>query len=97
VLSPLAIAWWQNSSFSNARLPMDKATELQNQVLTAEKTLLTQPEDRVALETVVKAKLQLNDLKGSAQAIERLATLNPQVPQYTVLLAQTQQYLGDRE
>ncbi len=97
VLSPLAIAWWQNSNFCNARLPIDKVTELQNQALTAEKTLLTQPEDRIALETVVKAKLQLNDLKGSVSAIERLATLNPQVPQYTVLLAQTQQYLGDRE
>jgi tetratricopeptide (TPR) repeat protein len=97
LLSPVAIAWWQNSSFSNAQLPAGRATELQNQVLTAEKVLAAQPDDRTALASVVNAKLQMVDLKGSVGAIERLAVSNPQVPEYTVLLGQSQQYLGDRE
>jgi tetratricopeptide (TPR) repeat protein len=97
LLSPLAIAWWQNSNFSNARLPAAKTVELQNQVAAAEKILAVQPDDRPALESLVNAKLQLTDLKGAVGAIDRLATLNPQVPQYTVLLGQSQQYLGDRE
>ena len=29
--------------------------------------------------------------------LEKIAALNPQIPNYTVLLAQTKQYLGDRE
>jgi tetratricopeptide (TPR) repeat protein len=97
LLSPLAIAWWKNSTWSNARLPANKITELRNQILAAEKTLSAQPDNPVALETILKSKLQLNDLKGSLPALEKLATLKPQVPEYTVLLAQTQQHLGDRE
>jgi tetratricopeptide (TPR) repeat protein len=97
LLSPLAIAWWKNSTWSNARLPANKVTELRNQVLAAEKTLSAQPDDPAALDSIVKAKLQLNDLKGSLPALEKLATLKPQVPEYMVLLAQTQQHLGDRE
>lgn len=97
LLSPLAIAWWKNSTWSNARLPATKVTELRNQVLTAEKTLSAQPADPAALETILKAKLQLNDLKGSLPVLEKLAALKPQVPDYTVLLGQTQQHLGDRE
>ncbi len=97
LLSPLAIAWWKNSTWSNARLPANKVTELRNQVLAAEKTLSNQPNDPAALETILKSRLQLNDLKGSLPALEKLATLKPQVPEYTVLLAQTQQHLGDRE
>ncbi len=97
LLSPLAIAWWKNSTWSNARLPANKFTELRNQVSAAEKTLSSQPDDLAALETVVKAKLQLNDLKGSVTPLEKLAILKPQVPEYMVLLGQTQQHLGDRE
>jgi tetratricopeptide (TPR) repeat protein len=97
LLSPLAIAWWKNSTWSNSRLPAPKVTELRNQVLAAEKTLAAQPADPAALETILKAKLQLNDLKGSLPPLEKLATLKPQVPEYIVLLGQTQHHLGDRE
>jgi tetratricopeptide (TPR) repeat protein len=97
LLSPLAIAWWQNSTLSNARLPASQMKDLQSQVLAAEKILAAQPDDQVALETVVKAKLQLTDLKGSMSAIERLAAANPQVPEYLLLLGQSQQHFGDRD
>jgi tetratricopeptide (TPR) repeat protein len=39
----------------------------------------------------------LGDVKGSLLPLEKIAALNPQTPDYTVLLAQTKQYLGDRE
>ncbi len=97
LLSPLAIAWWKSSTWSNPRLPASKVTELRNQVLAAEKALSAQPDDPAAVEAIIKAKLQLNDLRGSITPLEKLATLKPQVPEYRVLLGQTQQHLGDRE
>ncbi len=97
LLSPLAIAWWKNSSFSNARLPAAKTTELNRQITTAEKTLQAQPDDPTALKNIIQAKSQLNDLKGSLNPLTTLAAVQPEVPAYTVLLGQTQQYLGDRE
>jgi tetratricopeptide (TPR) repeat protein len=98
LLSPFAIAWWQNSNWKNSwRLPASQVSELRNQSLVAEKLLLAEPGNQTALKTLVKAKLQLADVQGSVSALEKLAALNPQTPEYTVLLGQSQQYLGDRE
>lgn len=59
--------------------------------------LQKEPENQVALKGLLDARLQLGDIKGSLQPLEKIAALNPQIADYTVLLAQTKQYLGDRE
>jgi tetratricopeptide (TPR) repeat protein len=59
--------------------------------------LQKEPDNQVALKGLLNARLQLGDIKGSLLPLEKIAALNPQVPDYTVLLAQTKQYLGDRE
>ena len=59
--------------------------------------LQKEPENQVALKGLLNARLQLGDIKGSLMPLEKIAALNPQSPNYTVLLAQTKQYLGDRE
>jgi tetratricopeptide (TPR) repeat protein len=97
LLSPLAIAWWKNSTFSNSRLPAVKVNELNSQIIAAEKTLQVQPDDPAALKNMIQAKSQLHDLKGSLNPLTKLAAVQPDKPEYTVLLGQTQQYLGDRE
>ncbi len=55
------------------------------------------PENQVALKGLLDVQLQLGDVKGSLLTLEKIAALNPQTPDYTVLLAQTKQYLGDRD
>jgi tetratricopeptide (TPR) repeat protein len=59
--------------------------------------LKREPENQVALKGLLDAQLQLGDVKGSLLTLEKIAALNPQIPDYTVLLAQTKQYLGDRD
>lgn len=98
LLSPLAIAWWQRSSLSTpVKLSGTEMATLRQQASLAEKALLQQPNDQVALKTLVNARLQLVEVKGATTALEKLATLNPQVPTYRLLAAQGYQYLGDRE
>jgi tetratricopeptide (TPR) repeat protein len=59
--------------------------------------LQKEPENQVALKGLLNARLQLGDIPGSLSPLEKIAALNPQISDYTVLLAQTKQYLGDRE
>ncbi len=72
-------------------------SQLQAQAQGYIKVLEREPENQVALKGLLDARLQLGDVKGSLVPLEKIAELNPQIPDYTVLLAQTKQYLGDRD
>ncbi len=98
LLSPLGIAWWNNSGIGKgAKLSSDQMTLLRERTLAAEKILFGQPDNQEALKTIVNSKLQLADIKGSINSLEKLAALNPDVPEYGVLAGQSYHYLGDRE
>ncbi len=98
LLSPLAISWWNNSGIGKgAKLSGDQITSLRERTLLAEKMLLGQPDNQEALKTIVTAKLQMADIKGSISPLEKLAALNPDLPEYAVLAGQSYHYLGDRE
>jgi tetratricopeptide (TPR) repeat protein len=98
LLSPFGIAWWNNSGIGKGvKLSGDQMTALQNQVQAAEKLLLGQPDNQAALKSVVSAKLQLADIKGTVGSLEKLANLNPDIPEYGVLAGQSHQYLGERD
>ncbi|MGM0456466.1 MAG: tetratricopeptide repeat protein [Cyanobacteriota bacterium] len=56
-----------------------------------------EPDNRTALRGLIDVRRQLNDIEGTIEPLERLAELNPEESRYWVLLAQTKQYLGDRE
>jgi tetratricopeptide (TPR) repeat protein len=60
-------------------------------------TLVKDPNNQAALKGLLDARLQLGDIKGSIAPLAKIAALNPQQPDYTILLAQTRQYLNDRE
>ena len=74
-----------------------QASQIQAQAQGYTQVLQKEPDNQVALKGLLDAKLQLGDVKGSLLPLEKIAALNPQIPDYTVLLAQTKQYLGDRE
>lgn len=56
-----------------------------------------EPDNKTALRGLIDVRRQLNDIEGTIEPLERLAELNPEESRYRVLLAQTKQYLGDRE
>ena len=74
-----------------------QTSQLQAQAQGYTQVLQKEPENQVALKGLLNARLQLGDIKASLLPLEKIAALNPQTPDYTVLLAQTKQYLGDRE
>jgi tetratricopeptide (TPR) repeat protein len=74
-----------------------QTSQIQAQAQGYTQVLQKEPENQVALKGLLNARLQLGDIKGSLLPLEKIAALNPQIPDYTVLLAQTKQYLGDRE
>ncbi|WP_353656332.1 tetratricopeptide repeat protein [Geitlerinema sp. P-1104] len=56
-----------------------------------------EPDNQTALRGLIDVRRQLNDVEGTVAPLERLAELNPEESRFRVLLAQTKQYLGDRE
>lgn len=62
-----------------------------------ELVLQKDPNNVFALRSLLEIRLQQQDLAGAHPLLEKLASLNPAVPEYTILLAQTQTQLGDRE
>lgn len=72
-------------------------SQIQAQAQGYTQVLQREPENQVALKGLLNARLQLGDIKGSLLPLEKIAALNPQIADYTVLLAQTKQYLGDLE
>jgi tetratricopeptide (TPR) repeat protein len=79
------------------RLSAAQTSQIQAQAQGYTQVLQKEPENQVALKGLLNARLQLGDIKGSLLPLEKIAALNPQTPDYTVLLGQTKQYLGDRE
>ncbi len=74
-----------------------KFAELEAQVKGYELVLQREPDNRTALRGLLDVRLQMGDLKGAIVVLDRLAKLNPEETDYTVLLAQAKQQLGDKE
>lgn len=77
--------------------PAAQQAELEAQAKGYEMVLQREPDNQTALRGLLEVKIQQRDLKGAIAPLEKLATLNPDQPDITVLLAQTKQQVGDRE
>lgn len=73
------------------------ATDLEAQAKGYEMVLQREPENQTALRGLVETRIQQGKLENLIEPLQKLAALNPDQPDYTVLLAQTQQRLGDPE
>ncbi|MEL7223831.1 MAG: tetratricopeptide repeat protein [Cyanobacteria bacterium J06576_12] len=75
----------------------DRTTQLQGEINGYTAVLGREPNNQTALRGIIDAKAELGDLEGTVEPLERLAELNPTVPEYSIILAQTKQQLGDAE
>ena len=80
------------SGFSVAR-----QTELETQAHGYELVLQREPDNQIALEGLLETKLKLRDLAGTIAPLSKLAELNPDLTDYSILLAQAKEQLEDYE
>lgn len=82
-----------------ANTPNPDATQaqadLEAQAKGYELVLEREPDNQTALRGLVETQIQLGQVEAVVDPLERLAELNPQVTDYTVLLGQTKEQLGD--
>jgi len=71
--------------------------DLEAQARGYELVLQREPDNQTALRGLVDIRIQQGNLSGTLEPLEKLAELNPDQSDYTVLLAQVKQRLGDRE
>jgi tetratricopeptide (TPR) repeat protein len=71
--------------------------DLEAQAKGYELVLQREPDNQTALRGLVETRIQQGKLEELLNPLQKLADLNPDQPDYTVLLAQTKQRLGDRE
>ncbi|PSN14618.1 Tfp pilus assembly protein PilF [filamentous cyanobacterium CCT1] len=77
--------------------PATMQADLEAQARGYELVLEREPDNQTALQGLVDVRIQLGDINGVVGPLEKLVELNPSVPDYAVLLAQTKQQLGDLE
>ncbi|AFY77858.1 hypothetical protein Ple7327_2572 [Pleurocapsa sp. PCC 7327] len=70
---------------------------LETKALGYQLVLEREPDNQNALEGLLEVRLQQGDLKKAIEPLEKLARLNPQQTDYTILLAQAKQQVGDYE
>lgn len=75
----------------------NEETALQEQAKGYELVLQREPENATALKGLLETRLRLGDIPGAIGPLEKLAALNPEQTEYTVLLAQAKQQVGDKE
>lgn len=70
---------------------------LETRALGYQLVLEREPENQNALQGLLEVRLQQNNIKEAIEPLEKLARLNPQQSDYTILLAQAKQQTGDYE
>lgn len=83
------------TSTAQTATPEEQRAEIEGRANGYELVLEREPDNQAALLGLVEARLGLKDLPGVIEPLQKLAELNPDQPDYAVLLAQTKQQLGD--
>jgi tetratricopeptide (TPR) repeat protein len=93
-LAILPLAGLLRTSPTTANAP---TSDLEAQARGYELVLEDEPDNQTALRNLLRVRRELGDVEGTIAPLEKLAELNPTQPEYTILLAQAKQQVGDRE
>ncbi|MGF1499344.1 MAG: tetratricopeptide repeat protein [Elainellaceae cyanobacterium] len=85
----------QDTAASSASSP--STADLEAQARGYELVLEREPDNETALLRLLETRILLQDLEGAIAPLETLAELRPERTEYTVLLGQARQQIGDRE
>lgn len=77
--------------------PAAQQEELEAQARGYELVLQREPGNQTALRGLLEVRIRQGNVQGAIAPLEKLAELNPEETNYTILLAQARQRLGDRE
>jgi tetratricopeptide (TPR) repeat protein len=107
VIAPLTQALRDSRSAADPSptgTPVSAQTELQARAKGYEQVLQREPDNQTALKGLIDTRIEIanssrkpDDLKAIIAPLEKLAQLNPNQTDYTVLLAQAKLQTGDRE
>jgi tetratricopeptide (TPR) repeat protein len=87
----------QETSTGKDQPTADQIAQLQATINAYKVVLEREPDNQTALVGIIEAQISLGDFEATVAPLERLAELNPNVPEYAILIAQTKQQLGDLE
>ena len=87
----------EDSSQPNTAILEQEKTRLESEAIGYQKVLLKEPDNETALRELLTVRLQQQEIEKTLEPLEKLAQLHPEQADYTVLLAQTKQYLTDYE
>ena len=82
---------------STPLIPAQRQAELETQAKGYEMVVQREPQNASALRGLLETRLKLGDIQGAIPPLEQMAKLNPDQTEYSVLLAQAKQQLGDKE
>jgi tetratricopeptide (TPR) repeat protein len=83
------------SSANLAGISQQERSQLESEALGYQLVLEREPDNTNALRGLLETRLKQGDLQGAISPLERLAQLNSGQSDYTILLAQAKQQLGD--
>ncbi|GAB4350019.1 MAG: tetratricopeptide repeat protein [Cyanophyceae cyanobacterium] len=75
----------------------DARRKLEAEAAAFEGILQREPNNEAVLRSLLQTRLQLGDVAGSIAPLEKLAALKPEETDYSILLAQAKQRVGDGE
>ncbi len=87
----------KNSDSEVVTLSQQELARLEAEASGYQKVLEREPDNNTALTGLLQIRLQQKDLAGAIAPLEKLAKLNPEQTEYTILLAQAKQQLQDYE
>ncbi|MEM8781067.1 MAG: tetratricopeptide repeat protein, partial [Cyanobacteria bacterium P01_G01_bin.49] len=94
---PLVSSIVQASQPENSSLATPETAKLENEALGYQLVLEREPDNQNALRGLLEARIRQGKLSEAIAPLEKLAQLNPQQPNYGILLAQAKQQLQDYE
>ncbi len=90
---PVVSSMVQAQQADQSSLVTTESTRLKNEALGYQMVLEREPDNENALLGLLETRLRQGDLEAAIAPLKRLAQLNPQQPDYGILLAQSQQQL----